>query len=820
MSSHDEGSSGQPSKKKRIRACDQCRRRKVRCDGSEIQSKECSNCVAFGYVCTYLTGPDKRHLDPDYVRDLESEVTRLRLQVQKLQNDPCPRCAFNDARDTSTPSSTDISTPIIPTTTLGSPTADADSDGEEVLVEGFKSLSVDAKPIHFLGRSSNFTLIKAARDLKQQITHNPSTSSPGIELLDASQACPTRRPEFWELALVPIKPDPPYTNFPESALLDELVAIYFQSINAMFPLLHRPTFERGISSGLHLRDEGFGAVVLLVCALSARFYKQPIALPPEAPNWHWAGWQWFEQVRERRKLVPLLHTRLYDLQIAALAAGYVSPSPASHSNYAIVGHGIRLAQDLGAHRRTTYPAKPTVESELRKRAFWLLVAMDRGMCSVLGRPCTIQDEDFDVDYPTECDDEYWELEDPELAWKQPPGKPSTTTYFILMLKLAQVHGYTLRTLYSLRGSKVLSDPERAQAIVSQLDSELNKWQDSVPEHLRWDPLQPNDLWASQSASLFAAYHAMRIFVHRPFIPMPRKPAPLPFPSLTICTSAARSCIQVLDKYLARFGPAFLHNHHQLTLFTSTLILLLNIWGGSRTGATVDVAKEMEEVNRALNLLKQLEGCWISAGRFWDLLHDLMTAVDPAQQQLTSSRAQKRRREDDASEDTSLSPFAPAPSPTTATNGPQQPPETLPFVPPPFDGAPPAPAALPSVDFTFNTGWQAPAPQGAGQPFGAGATGIDGAVMFDPDIEAIFADLLPNAPSYEDPFQGMTLFPNYIYDGTDVAGGLAQGSVFSPLQSESPGPVWGAGMDGTQSSATGPRATFGAIPTAQNPPGRR
>ena len=71
------------------------------------------------------------------------------------------------------------------------------------------------------------------------------------------------------------------------------------------------------------------------------------------------------------------------------------------------------------------------------------------------------------------------------------------------------------------------------------------------------------LFLNQSASPYASYYGLQISVHRPFIPMPRKPAPLPFPSLTICTSAARSCIQVLEKYLARFGPAFLHNHHQV-----------------------------------------------------------------------------------------------------------------------------------------------------------------------------------------------------------------------------------------------------------------
>ena len=34
------------------------------------------------------------------------------------------------------------------------------------------------------------------------------------------------------------------------------------------------------------------------------------------------------------------------------------------------GYGIRVAQMMGAHRKKSYGTEPTVEGELRKRAFW------------------------------------------------------------------------------------------------------------------------------------------------------------------------------------------------------------------------------------------------------------------------------------------------------------------------------------------------------------------------------------------------------------------------------------------------------------------
>lgn len=51
-------------------------------------------------------------------------------------------------------------------------------------------------------------------------------------------------------------------------------------------------------------------------------------------------------------------------------AVYLGLSPVPHGLFAIVGHGLRLAQDMGAHRRATYGATPNAEDELKKRAFW------------------------------------------------------------------------------------------------------------------------------------------------------------------------------------------------------------------------------------------------------------------------------------------------------------------------------------------------------------------------------------------------------------------------------------------------------------------
>lgn len=45
---------------------------------------------------------------------------------------------------------------------------------------------------------------------------------------------------------------------------------------------------------------------------------------------------------------------------------------------------------------------------------------------------------FDIDLPTECDDEYWEHSDPAKSWQQPEGVPSKLSFFVAYIKQTQI----------------------------------------------------------------------------------------------------------------------------------------------------------------------------------------------------------------------------------------------------------------------------------------------------------------------------------------------------------------------------------------------
>jgi hypothetical protein len=57
-------------------------------------------------------------------------------------------------------------------------------------------------------------------------------------------------------------------------------------------------------------------------------------------------------------------------------------------------------------------------------------------------------DSMDLDLPLEVDDEFWEHQDPKLAFKQPRGLPSKVTSFVQMIKLNQILSIAHRTIVS------------------------------------------------------------------------------------------------------------------------------------------------------------------------------------------------------------------------------------------------------------------------------------------------------------------------------------------------------------------------------------
>jgi len=112
------------------------------------------------------------------------------------------------------------------------------------------------------------------------------------------------------------------------------------------------------------------------------------------------------------------------------------------------------------------------------------------------------------------------------------------------------------------------------------------------------------------------YYYAQIIVHRPFLPVSgKKPSPLSYPSLAICTNAARSISNILDAHYKRlvsapsYGQleentiAIIPSNFSLAFMTG-VILLITLWNAKKTGSYVDpkaIGKDFVKVQKYIKL---------------------------------------------------------------------------------------------------------------------------------------------------------------------------------------------------------------------------
>ncbi|KAH7105237.1 fungal-specific transcription factor domain-containing protein [Auriculariales sp. MPI-PUGE-AT-0066] len=402
-------------------------------------------------------------------------------------------------------------------------------------------------------------------------------------------------------------------ELPPQDLIQVLVNSWFDSVSVFLPILHRGLLEQQLNAGRHMTDQRFAALILLVCACSARYShdSRVLAVPGE---WHSAGWQYYSQVEPLVRSMEPLVPDLIDLQLLVLSALFIVNS-VSRTGLAplLVVKGISLAQKVGAHRNRSYRSSPNLVDELWKRAFWAMVCLDRIWSARFGRHCAIRDEDFDLDLPMPIDDEYWDLTDRvnyfPLEKPQPDDQPSSIAYFISKLKITQILAFATRSLYSISSFKLVKDP----SLICQMDSALNEWLGELPPHLSWDPRRKNLHWLRQSAVLHLIYHDVQLLLHRPFM----FSKTLGLPSLAICTNAARSSISIMENQTELNG---LCDHLQAPLiFDSAIVLLLDMWqkmNATRQPPThSQFADHRRHITVALAELSTLEAAYLPAGKF-------------------------------------------------------------------------------------------------------------------------------------------------------------------------------------------------------------
>ncbi|KAJ3710185.1 fungal-specific transcription factor domain-containing protein [Lentinula raphanica] len=590
-------------------ACNPCRSKKG--DSAIMPGNICSNCIAYRTDC--IREPAKRRGPPkeilvrlaNHIKLLQEDNDRLRQGISSKSNSShgnSPPPPSSDSPDAETPSSL----PRI----MSEPLAICDGYTVEDLTQNFNLLEFqnfnlleyDDNCARHFGSSSNRSFVRDAMNIQKEYAENAG-------LVDVRHSF--KRLDFWTVHPWqnpnPRRPPPPY-KFPPDDLMYTLFDLYFMHINPLLLFLHRPSFLRSVAEGLHRTDRYFGGLVLCVCALAARFSNDSRVLEDSLTSERSIGWKWIRQIQ------PIRHdyvetASIYEIQMYLVCAyiNFVGSSTTPEICWILISIGVRLLQDVGVHRKRPARTKPTVESELWTRAFWMLNMYDIFASTMLGRPRSMSQNDFDTDLPIDCDDEYWEHSDPDRAFQQPPGIPSSTSYWIAFLKLMDILGLTLHTIPTDMWSATvgLTKQEWNGRIVSELNSLLNNWVDKIPDHLKWDPNRENIQHFDQSVVLYTTYYWAQVSPNLKSLCEDPHPD---IPSLAICANAARSCLHIVEVHHQRGTNAFLRAPYQMALFHSSIVLLMNMWRGKYLleSSSLNISKDLADVHRAINVLHSHE----------------------------------------------------------------------------------------------------------------------------------------------------------------------------------------------------------------------
>ncbi|KAJ7761950.1 fungal-specific transcription factor domain-containing protein [Mycena maculata] len=604
MSSDEEPDSHTSKQPRRPqRSCDFCRQRKNRGDGVTGSNgdaiSQCSTCVGFGVPCTYRNPAKQRGRKIQLVEELKQKIVGLESKLRSLS--VCSLCAqpLQPLQDVLLP----------PRYTSESGNTPEEDVSDDELIDSFRQIAVEA-PDNFFGSASSSALLRSAIAVKEKYLGPPMV------------APYRRRQVYWEL--LPWEKElydrQPNYLYPASDLIHSLLELYFTNVNPIFPVLHRPSFESCVAGGLHLKDARFGATLLAVLALASRYSDDPRVLIDGKTSLS-SGWKFVAQVEIVQKCS---RPTIYQVQFWVLMALYSLGTSAPQVSAMYLGLGIHWLQHRGEHQRKREGYD--FEYELWNRAFWCFFALDRMVCSFVGRPPTLHKEDYDIDPLLEVDDEYW-----ERGFTQPLGKPSLLSYFACFIRLCEILGDTYR-LYASKKVKTRmgwTGTDWEQATVAELDSTMNDYFHSIPPHLERDSDTTPGVLMDQRGNLDIMYHHLQIMIHRPYI---HNQSPMAAPSLSICTMAARSVLCVSSLWIFRFkrlpSSPWLPNF----LFVSSVILLLNIFGAKRAGVTMDPEKDkldFAEVETALDILKIAELRGQIPGRLRDLIEELLSRDGPA-----------------------------------------------------------------------------------------------------------------------------------------------------------------------------------------------
>ncbi|RYP78306.1 hypothetical protein DL770_006905 [Monosporascus sp. CRB-9-2] len=327
--------------------------------------------------------------------------------------------------------------------------------------------------------------------------------------------------------------NPPHLHqLPPKSTALALCSESLSNATCLLRIVHQPSFFEMLNGLYEKSPGGFEAednrnlalaysVMALGCMYNVQDRKLPGTLPYQVAIDQ--GLQYYNAARAL--LQDITECRdLTSLQALLFMILFIQSISNLSTCYGFVGIALRSALRMGLHRHFPQTQINPIESESRRRVFYVCRQIDTYVSALLGFPLLLNEEDIDQPLPTPVDDQFITAGG---IISPPPGTPSFFEAFNAHAKLMSILGKTVKSIYPLKRieQKAAEGPGKEQANASysisyakvkELEEELQQWNEELPLTWRPNPEGPDEIVRVRNLLRFTFAHVQMV-LYRPFL---------------------------------------------------------------------------------------------------------------------------------------------------------------------------------------------------------------------------------------------------------------------------------------------------------------
>lgn len=497
LPSEQEKNQGEHKRRRVTRACDNCRLKKVKCDGKQ----PCIHCTVYSYTCTY---------EKPNIRNKRSGLTSE--GVNNSQNATGEKFGTEKAHLYHN---------------LG-------------LAQSIINLTLPKLRLNLMDETlSHFDFERFKRIFSSLQNKNPQNislnevnelyeyprsrvSSPSISDRDwTSDDTPNGR----EIKLI----------LPSKEVTLKLIFTTWDKACQLFRFYHRPSLLEEVDLLYSLdpyqytdRQQRFLPLLYTIIACGLLFSKLNELSSPNNATLENDGFLYF---MEARKLIDITNVGdIISIQTILIMTIYLQCSARLSTCYFYIGIALRSALKEGLHRNNAvFNFKRTldpIEKETRKRLFFTIYKMDIYINSLLGLPRSLSLDDIDQELPENLDDD--NITHEGYYYDRQNGRLSSTGCANYHTKLLFILAHLVLDLYSTntkdKSKFQLVSSEDVHTKVTKLELEIVSWLDGLPTELKpRNPFYGDGTEGVPEKHLMAHYYLQmsylncQIMLYRPFI---------------------------------------------------------------------------------------------------------------------------------------------------------------------------------------------------------------------------------------------------------------------------------------------------------------